>query len=478
MPAGVFISYRREDSAADAGRLYDGLCTVLGAEQVFRDVSSGIDAGANFQQALGVQLQGCAAVIAVIGPRWLDITSDDGVRRLDKTDDYVRGEIASGLERGARVIPALVRGATLPKREQLPSELRGLTEGQAVALRDDVWADDLGRLVEVLERLLHMNAVGRGFRQLAELMVTPSIRALAIRYRTVFEGAASQIEALATLKKMHDRLHTLQFHCFSPLLHEARRAATASDAWDLMPDYAVTLEDTTRALREIASTADLIWIGRLELAAQEFRAALRDLDAARLKPVLEQLNRVLSIQPPTINGALVATARLLRLSDLREAMAGLRNSLALMQLNGDQLQPFDEAVQRLDWLGESLSVLIRDHDVWQAIETELRMIEDTLVAESPQTAGNGLPDWQYVKSLAEPLYAERPDSWAVELAQDAQRLDQMLTDGDAVRIRQSFRSFRRRAGAHFFDVDVRLREQCDDLRRVGDSIAVVVERSQ
>jgi len=37
---GIFISYRRDDSAASAGRLYDRLAHHFGKEQVFRDLDA------------------------------------------------------------------------------------------------------------------------------------------------------------------------------------------------------------------------------------------------------------------------------------------------------------------------------------------------------------------------------------------------------------------------------------------------------
>ena len=45
--SGIFISYRREDSAAYTGRLYDRLSTHFGADQVFMDVDD-IPPGADF----------------------------------------------------------------------------------------------------------------------------------------------------------------------------------------------------------------------------------------------------------------------------------------------------------------------------------------------------------------------------------------------------------------------------------------------
>ena len=45
MPAGIFISYRRDDSRHAAGRLADDLSQAFGAERIFRDIE-GIELGA------------------------------------------------------------------------------------------------------------------------------------------------------------------------------------------------------------------------------------------------------------------------------------------------------------------------------------------------------------------------------------------------------------------------------------------------
>ncbi|SHL15697.1 hypothetical protein SAMN05216428_101271 [Nitrosospira sp. Nsp11] len=49
--AGIFISYRRDDSAASAGRLYDRLAHHFGKEQVFRDLDA-IAPGAEFAKVI------------------------------------------------------------------------------------------------------------------------------------------------------------------------------------------------------------------------------------------------------------------------------------------------------------------------------------------------------------------------------------------------------------------------------------------
>ena len=155
---GVFISYRREDSAAYAGRLFDILSAEFGAENTFMDVDD-IKGGDNFTTVIERKLDVSDAMVAVIGEHWLSVTEPSGGRRLDNPNDFVRMEISKALQRGIRVIPVLVGGATLPHPSDLPDDLRPLCDRQAMEVRDTRFHDDAQELIEVLHRTLH----GTGF---------------------------------------------------------------------------------------------------------------------------------------------------------------------------------------------------------------------------------------------------------------------------------------------------------------------------
>ena len=82
MKAGkIFINYRREDSRADAGRLYDRL-HALYPDRVFRDVGS-LEPGIEWREAIDKVLSNADACIVVIGKNWLTMTDAAGKRRLD-----------------------------------------------------------------------------------------------------------------------------------------------------------------------------------------------------------------------------------------------------------------------------------------------------------------------------------------------------------------------------------------------------------
>ncbi|MHC4956214.1 MAG: toll/interleukin-1 receptor domain-containing protein, partial [Planctomycetota bacterium] len=67
---GVFISYRRSDSRADAGRIYDHLLNAFGDGDVFMDVE--MDPGEDWVDAIDAQLAACSAAIVLIGREWLE----------------------------------------------------------------------------------------------------------------------------------------------------------------------------------------------------------------------------------------------------------------------------------------------------------------------------------------------------------------------------------------------------------------------
>src|SRR6185503_10221793 len=105
--SGIFISYRREDSAPYAGRLYDRLSTRFGADQVFMDVDD-IPPGADFAAHIGAKVGSSEAMIVVIGNEWLTARNAEGQLRMSDPQDFVALEVSLALQRESMVIPVLV----------------------------------------------------------------------------------------------------------------------------------------------------------------------------------------------------------------------------------------------------------------------------------------------------------------------------------------------------------------------------------
>src|ERR1019366_2055903 len=151
--SGVFISYRREDSSGYAGRLFDILSARFGRENTYMDVDT-IVGGDNFVAVIEEKISLCDVLLAVIGERWLTCTAENGTRRLNMAGDFVRLEITKALERGVRVIPVLVGGATVPHQDDLPDDLRPLAARQAMDLRDAHFRADAELLIDALNKTI------------------------------------------------------------------------------------------------------------------------------------------------------------------------------------------------------------------------------------------------------------------------------------------------------------------------------------
>jgi tetratricopeptide (TPR) repeat protein len=148
----IFVSYRREDTSGHAGRLFDGLASHFGREAVFMDVDT-IGAGADFADAIEEAVGGADAFLALIGKRWLSAADEEGKRRLDDPEDFVRLEVATALGRRVRVIPVLLDGGAMPSADELPEALAGLHRRNALEIRDGRWDADMGELVSALEEI-------------------------------------------------------------------------------------------------------------------------------------------------------------------------------------------------------------------------------------------------------------------------------------------------------------------------------------
>jgi len=153
----IAISYRRSDSSAISGRIYDRLAAHYGERSVFMDVDD-IPFGIDFRSHIQETLQRTDILIAVIGSQWLGSNADGTSRMLEKNDP-VRAEIETALERKLPILPVLVDGAKMPDSSELPAEFGNfayLNAAEVVTGRD--FRGHMDRLIGAIDRLAAGNA--------------------------------------------------------------------------------------------------------------------------------------------------------------------------------------------------------------------------------------------------------------------------------------------------------------------------------
>jgi len=143
----IFISYRRDDSASDTGRIYDRLVQEFGRDNIFKDVDS-IPFGVDFAQYIDQEVGRCQVLLVVMGKNWI-------TPRLQNPDDFVRLEIESALGRNIPVVPVFLEGVTAPPpRDQLPESLHPLIRRNGTQVgHDPRFHADMDRLVKRLREI-------------------------------------------------------------------------------------------------------------------------------------------------------------------------------------------------------------------------------------------------------------------------------------------------------------------------------------
>ncbi len=151
--AGIFINYRRSDSAAFAGRLFDKLQNHFGRSKVFRDVAN-IPVGSRFTTVIKERIQDIDALLVVIGSNWLKAVDEDGRPRLEQPDDLVAAEISAALSQDKLVIPVLIENQPMVSATDLPETLQDLANINAVSISDERFEHDVQRLILEIEKIL------------------------------------------------------------------------------------------------------------------------------------------------------------------------------------------------------------------------------------------------------------------------------------------------------------------------------------
>jgi hypothetical protein len=163
----IFISYRRDDAPGDARGVCERLEREFGKANVFMDVNK-LLAGQRFDHVLDEALSQCEVLIAVIGPRWIELLPEQ-VRPGKR--DFVREEIAAALKRKIIVIPVLIgregHMPPLPNPDDLPEDIRDLVLYEKHSIEHESFDRDTAQLTTEIKSVLRSRRRAMPWRRIA-----------------------------------------------------------------------------------------------------------------------------------------------------------------------------------------------------------------------------------------------------------------------------------------------------------------------
>jgi TIR domain len=477
---GIFISYRRSDTLPWAGRLFDGLTRSFGKGWVFMDINGGIPRGANFERVLTEALTSCDALLALIGPAWMDCKRTDGTRRLAVPGDWVRNEIATCLRRGVPVVPVLLGGTSLPDEQALPEDLRPLSKRQKADIADTDWHHHVGLLIRDLVRLTHLElvhppeeddveCVNTGIRLLSNLVAgNRSVADAVARSREVIENTYRQMGRLELFKSIHDSLHTIEFECLRPL-----QVAPASG----VRQYRIRFVNAANRIRECLGLGDINAVLRDELvdalAATEtaFQTAVSSPGSTSTSQLLGELNTLVSGPPSRLDAGISDAAHELSLDRLVTLMGTVRDMLGTSAADAT-LTRFVQGIEALHRLRGELGQRVQEHGQLQRLDYKLRT-----VCVGGAAAGALPREWERIKlvrarltaCVSAELQAANEDLIALEVG-----IDSALEKGEG-EVFDLVSDYFRAVGSVFRDVDRSLKDFCLRLGAVSQPLKAVLD---
>lgn len=147
----IFISYRRSDIPIEQVNLiHEGLENVFGEGSVFLDTAD-IHGGAKWKKILNDAGTNAKVCLVLIGPRWMEKDAQGRIR-IQQEGDWVRQEIEYAIEKKLVILPVLVNGGVLPKKEDLPESLQSFNDSQGIVVRTEEWSTYKEKLIRDLKK--------------------------------------------------------------------------------------------------------------------------------------------------------------------------------------------------------------------------------------------------------------------------------------------------------------------------------------
>ena len=319
-------------------------------------------------------------------------------------------------------------------------------------------------------------------RWLKPFRTTRDVHDEVVKYRAYFELVHRMVERLTFWKRLHDQLHNVERDCFRPLLKFSSRFPDEQTMIQL-EECKTNLSYALVHLQEVfnqdsVDKGPVPWHqALLTPAAKDLDAALRlaqDQQAAgaamSLRLAMHKLQRVLTMEPPTIDARLQSQAEAVPVKELLRALATLCDNLRGANIQSTKLLQFQQGAEGLFNLCQRLHWLRRDHHCWQEIDRELRFLE----SEDTDLPEEVIGAWEYLRALLALVETDTANPFIREVAQDVVQLGAAIERKNARAIKLRFFSLRSHAINQFYVADNRLLALCEQLTRIGAPLEMLL----
>lgn len=346
--------------------------------------------------------------------------------------------------------------------------------------RDDLQA----QLPEILSTLSAQSltnsdnaaAIKNTVEGVASKMQLAPVRRIIMDSRDVLTELTGKIELLRAYKNLHDALHTVKMQ-FRSLDTSSRLMASKpayagdfSQAVMFMEILATSMEATFLTLPTMPPNirqVERVWLDSFNAAISTAKQAANQNDTGTARQGVLEVRRILSWEPPRIDGMLSSTAEGIDLSKLKVIFS---SAAALPDLAED-IAMLDAGRVATEQLLRQVKAQIIQHAKWQAIDRMLAGADDILRTASAKKPWDFDALWKSMKEIINALMATEPQSeWAKKIAAAVVKVDETRLTNDWKQLRKDFERYKQEAIVQFYIVDTNLKTLAGEVNKIGEPL--------
>jgi hypothetical protein len=323
-----------------------------------------------------------------------------------------------------------------------------------------------------------VDGVIEGVQEVRRRVGNPAVRGRIDGSRDHLRRMTGEIELLAGYKTLHDVLHKIQLKHYRFLSGVLRDLRSRPDAPDLLDGYTAEMRTFATDARAAAvalpavaniQAQELAWVEELDKVVIDLRALGPNDDERTAFDPIRRLKRILRLEPFRVNRLLALTAQNLPLAPLIDTLKDIADAVARVDATEDRIQSGLNSLRRLE---PRLLGRVTEHRLWQEIENDLWLAEETLSQGSHDSWEEFRLLWERIKQQIGALSALEPDAtWVKGLARHVATCDAACEStgppADLVNLRRTFGRYRLDALHQFYQVDLDLKSSCGEIVAIG-----------
>lgn len=288
-----------------------------------------------------------------------------------------------------------------------------------------------------------------------------------------FETILEQISLLSDYKALHDGLHEIQYSYYQNIIASTKIVMDDKYAkYDLskyLRDYRRVVTDMQDAARrkKVELTEDQ-WIAQLEQAGNDLEEGIKKGNKTQIDSATQTINQVIGTQPTMINRKLYSAVYAYNgsLSELTQVMNRVREKIGTIAPQSETVKHFQKGIDSLKEINAKLGSLIAEHNTWQDVDNQLRILPDLL------DAGVAVFNkrWQSQRARIVPFYSSNDDKSSLRLKDADDLLGAAIVENEVDGVRRAFENYCSEASDRFFYVDKSVMELCEKLSLIRNEL--------